>query len=528
METYRHCRPGLRVRFLALHLCLVLLFAILFSVSASGTDGDRNDLEYYLNTDSTLIDVLQNSSFFTDYRVFGRTWGFDPNTNRVTKISGLSTAEWNKLDEGDRILLVPVLDALLGAQSSITALEDQVITQTDLNNWTNELYTASVISSGANLTKITVPNLLALLSQNQSSAYKRLDFLLQPTYNTPDLSTGSDSRLASVSDVVNRVAWNQKAQFDRLNTLLTNNNVALWSSTDGSKGGGYAIADILAMMSANQRNQYTSFVSRSQNSGYDVWRLWDGSALNQGRNRSLADIAAIGASNIIGLDYDLKRWLTFDGSIGSVLYKNGGYQDINDATLPWITTWGFQGLASMISNATSTQPGKIKTSAWNPNDPLSELSNQEFTNLFDYLGWMFTQFDRSLTKLQYVLANDEDIRMKQQEQENQETVRDEFFGDGEGAVKPTDISDAAGVAGDIKQTFDGAGSVSDAFTPVNDATNYSFFSQEVADELDKVGQPASQMDENYLDMFQVDEDGFYSLKPSSLFDVSKYLEELGK
>lgn len=124
-------------------------------------------------------------------------------------------------------------------------------------------------------------------------------------------------------------------------------------------------------------------------------------------------------------------------------------------------------------------------------------------------------------------ASDEDIQIRDQEKENTDTAKDEFFGDGQGSVKPSDITEAAGLTSGVKGSFSGAGSPSDVFYTINSSDSYSFFSQEVSDSLDTVGfvsvASAEQEDDSWMDVFSSDEDGYYSLVDTSAFDVLSFL-----
>lgn len=119
------------------------------------------------------------------------------------------------------------------------------------------------------------------------------------------------------------------------------------------------------------------------------------------------------------------------------------------------------------------------------------------------------------------------MEFKEQEKPNMDAVKDNFFGDGEGAVNPDQIKDLAGISSGIKDSFAGAGSAGDAFTAINDSQSFWFFSQEVADALDTVNSPAVasevEDEDDFWDQFVQDEGGFYSLVDLSPWDVESYL-----
>ncbi len=160
------------------------------------------------------------------------------------------------------------------------------------------------------------------------------------------------------------------------------------------------------------------------------------------------------------------------------------------------------------------------------------MESQEMTadNLLDALGLLGTHLQNPLAKLQYVLADDDDIKLKDATKENQDSFTDNFTGGGSGAVSGSQIKDVAGIGSDVQQAFAGAGSFSDIFTVLNDSGNYGFFSQEVADALTTVGTPAavseSSIMNDILEDYDVDESGILVPK-HSLFDISEYLEGIG-
>lgn len=158
------------------------------------------------------------------------------------------------------------------------------------------------------------------------------------------------------------------------------------------------------------------------------------------------------------------------------------------------------------------------------------LQEQKFSvdNLLDAITLVGTHLQNPLAKLQYVLADDDDISMKDAVKDNQQAVEDEFTGNGSGSIGRGDITDAAGISGGLRDTYGGAGNVGDAFDVMGSSDTWSFFSSDVAAELDASDQAASQAldDEDPFAGFSVGEDGLYHLSPGSMFDVSSYLEDL--
>lgn len=188
-----------------------------------------------------------------------------------------------------------------------------------------------------------------------------------------------------------------------------------------------------------------------------------------------------------------------------------------------ITGNGMQGLATLIGGRDDGQ-GRRAVWYWvDPADP-NQRREYEVSSLFD-LFFEIGTLQNSLAKLEYVYASQEDIDFKDDEKPNIDSVKDHFFGDGEGAVNPDQIKDLGGISSSIKDSFGGAGSAGDAFTAINDSNSFWFFSQEVADALDTVNSPAIAAldDSDPFEGLVQDDDGFYSLVDLSPWDVGSYL-----
>lgn len=152
-------------------------------------------------------------------------------------------------------------------------------------------------------------------------------------------------------------------------------------------------------------------------------------------------------------------------------------------------------------------------------------------NLLDLLALTTTQLQNPLAKLQYVLADDDDIRLKDKVKDNQQAVEDGFTGDGPGAIDKDDIGGVADISGGLNGVFGGSGSPGDAFGVLGDGDTWLFFSPEVASELDHAtpdgGESRSaDVDDDPFAGLELGDDGLYHLAPGSMFDASVYLEGL--
>lgn len=211
-------------------------------------------------------------------------------------------------------------------------------------------------------------------------------------------------------------------------------------------------------------------------------------------------------------------FLTYDGSLSS----SSGIVGV-----AYIMRCGFSGLSANIAGSDKITAFSLLSPG---EDGGMESLDATADNLLDALGLLGTHLQNPLAKLQYVLADDDDIKLKDATKENQDSFTDNFTGGGSGAVSGSQINDVAGIGSDVQQAFAGAGSFSDIFTVLNDSGNYGFFSQEVADALTTVGTPAavseSSIMNDILEDYDVDESGILVPK-HSLFDISEYLEGIG-
>lgn len=210
------------------------------------------------------------------------------------------------------------------------------------------------------------------------------------------------------------------------------------------------------------------------------------------------------------------NWDSYLGPLGDVLTISGSYVR---PSISYVLQSGLLGLSRNIVG--SDQLGAF--TAWRgPDQTVSRSAN----NVLDMLGLLGAELQGPLAKLQYVWADDDDIRIADKNQPVKDEIEDNFVGDGEAAVKPSDIGDVASFGTGLKDAFSGSGSPSDIFSLFGDSHVSWFFSQEVADDLDQVNSPAPASEESpfqrYLSAVDVDADGFVHPKSSSFWDVSLY------
>lgn len=540
MVTWFRSQEALPVRVRALHPVLVvlafILFGLGFTVFASASEWDLPVEEYILIPDSNLYDLVQPYASIPGNSVFGVFYNESPYGNKISYVTDIPSSQLDQINENDSYLFWYMFKMFNKAETAVNAvdarvdgIEQNALTILDLYDWTNadsnvehSLAAAYIQSLDQALLDMSVPDLLALVTQNQYTSYKGIvSYMVNsstPAYST---SAGNLGTGRSVAGLVALLSQNQYNQYLRLNTLLSNGGYNSYRLSTGSLGTGSSLGNLVALVTANQYDQYLRLNTLLSNTNRPAYSVVSGSL---GTNLLAGDLLAAITANQANQYARINSLFTAGGEF-IMLASNGklGYSASSN-TMYTVTRAGFAGLANLLLPDTEA----VSVSLIDPADPLSPLRTDKYSSLIPLLAFMAQTEQNLLTKLQFVLANDEDIKMKQNEAPNQEAAIDGFFGSGQGAVVPADISDTASIAGSVKSTFAGAGSAGDAFAVLNSGDTYSFFSQAVSDDLN--GDPMISThdlnDDSWLDGFDVDEDGYLHLKPSSMFDVSLYLEEL--
>lgn len=215
---------------------------------------------------------------------------------------------------------------------------------------------------------------------------------------------------------------------------------------------------------------------------------------------------------------------------GSMLSSSGGVVAVGSMRyFSDFVRHGFLGLSANLAG--SDKLGSF--TAWRGPDQTAAMSAN---NILDMLALLGAELQGPLAKLQYVWADDDDIRISDKNQPVKDKIEENFVGDGEAAVKPSDIGGMADVSSQFKGTFSGAGSIGDIFTVLGGSGGFGFFSQEVASVLEppQVVSPSVRAaaydvealiasDPDFWSQYDIDERGCCVPK-NSLFDVSSYLE----
>lgn len=479
MVTYRFRLSKLQVRILVPHplLILLLLLPLLTVPVSAADDSDQDTSDYYLSIwDEPLFYALNPPITGNSWSglLFGVRWNYQ--NGLITKVGPYTMT--GRAD-GVQELATELFDLAVGIDARI----DEV----DLAN------------------NSTVVDLL-----------DDIKFLLGPGGSLEDWLR----KIYSGVDSLEGKTQNLYQQFEKLFTKMDSDRT--WWST-------YYKAPAVAplMMTGSQSMSAMGYGSVTDNlvainrnlvltltNGGWHW-LTSSGGIGTTSNTALGVITANG---FLGLGHLLFGAVGHDiyGLSSSGLDKTG---QRGNWSLADISANGFSGLATLIAG-TSDNGRKAQVTYIDP-DTLA-LRSYEESNLFDLIADVGSWLQVPLARLAYVYASEEDILFKDAEKENEDTVKDEFFGDGSAAIKPSDIKDAAGLTSGAAGAFGGAGSAGDVFTVLQSEDAFSFFSQQVADSLDQVGKPAVQSDDDIMDDFVEDDSGFYHVD-SAFWDVSAFL-----
>lgn len=186
-----------------------------------------------------------------------------------------------------------------------------------------------------------------------------------------------------------------------------------------------------------------------------------------------------------------------------------------------------QGFANLKHYLVGTSGSSVAT-LWTFDDDLNKVETQvEFTNILEALASIQTSIQNPLQQIMAVLANDDDLELRQKTQPQVDAVTDRFLGEGSSAPTPDNIGDMADWSTSMGALFNSGVNAGQFFSSVTASDSYSFFSQEVANDLDSSGAPASisvDDDDDYLSDYILGDDGFYYLRDSLFFSIDSLID----
>lgn len=485
METYRFRQSELRVRLSAPHplfLCILLFFFFFWA----SPEARAESLVYHIAQDTTLLEVVEEESDDGIMPLVDPLLGRLFNNRFLGIYSQRLVTQWNNwkiTDSDNQRLAFEVFDLATGIDNAINEVEARV---EGYEIAKNDLYDAVQISKNDDSIKTTTPNLLGLVTQNQNSILSYFKEALKNgnSYGGRDFK-GNRIVGVSVADLLGISTYNQWGLYDRLDKELYSGRTA------------YVVPDF-----APGSVSYNDIL----------------------RDGTISDLLSVISENQNRLAFNDLSLFTSGGISYPMLYADGSTDTTGQyMTLFRVTTCGFAGIAQLLAGNGNRI---VDFTVTDPEDPLNpDAGTYQAPSLFDAIGYWGTEELKLLTKLQFVLASDQDIDMNKQEEPNKNQAYEDFFGGGDGAVKPNDITTASGLTGGAKQIFSGAGSADQAFTAASSSDSYLFFSEEVAQDLDQVGQPVGQSDDDIFEGLVQDEDGFWSVGDSPMFDLDLYLQQ---
>lgn len=453
--------------------CLLGIYLLIVPASASEADLDQAD--YYE---------------FAPVKVQAAALRFNQSASQGSYTAGGTKIQYYGFDSPIKIGSYTIPTA---ADANVKTLAAAVI----LANENNLKYTDSAIASALSADLVPIQSLLNMYLPRIDTNTGSLHGDLLNIQSALGWTAGSDTLLTVVRDIRTELGDFHSSFLDFIQVLLTSIDSGFhdvtsrqdsfykfWSSAGSWSG--FAYRDSVTGITSSAFSSFPAAFAESQ--------------------RSLIELLS-------------SSWNSVLGPNGNVISTSGSR---NRPSLTYIVQSGLIGLSRNLVG-----PGSASFSAWRGPDQFRTVTSNNLLGMLSLIG---ANLQQPLAKLQYVWADDDDIRIAQKNQPVKDKVEENFVGDGEAAVKTSDVDGMAGIGGSIKSTFAGSGSVGDVFSVLGDSGNYGFFSQEVADALDTVNSPAvvSEADEwaAFYDSYWVDDAGVAHSKDMSLFDLSSYLEGL--
>lgn len=497
MVTYGLCRTKPQVRILAPHPLFLFLAILLLSGSAMAADlqVSSSDFDHYAAAPGSLASSITSSdSLARAGGLFGVDWYYSWLSNAVTSIDGVSMQD---RADGVQELATATYRTFKGVEEAITA------SGMDQSNWLQLIYGTLQRQGDLGTVYTRLVEVLELLQESQKNTVAGSRF-----------PVGSRVGL-TVPDLLADISWNQtQLQYgsgtilNHVGTVSAPGDFTLWAV---NRFGFLGLANLLFGDSVHDINGI------------------DGAGKNYVGRRGYWSLADITANGMQGLATLIGGSAAHRENGNYVWLNQSGYAADGEAGLMDMVGEGFLGLSSLLTDA---ERGETRLS-WmyvSPDDGVSGIQSNHNT-LFSFLGSVASGIQNPLARLAYVLADLEDIEFKKEEKPNMDAVKDNFFGDGEGAVNPDQIKEVAGIGSDLKEAFSSPVSIADFFKMLSSSGSYNFFSQESASDMNPLssggGAAIASADDSdpFADLVQ-GEDGLWYPVESSMFDLHSYLEGL--
>lgn len=206
-------------------------------------------------------------------------------------------------------------------------------------------------------------------------------------------------------------------------------------------------------------------------------------------------------SSILGglnaINYNLLSMYDTD-LLTSILQADGTVSDdFNGMHYLHALVVGDKGLAAVMRGQSGNSPNMSFLD-------YSDLSstNVSANNILDMLALGFEANQNLLATYLYSHGTDLDIDIRHNMQQQANTFVEQFTSSsGQGTPSDSDISNTAGISGGFSDTFASSATSADAFNQLNNSGNWSYFSQDTANELEPNNQIATFNNDGYFDYF---------------------------
>lgn len=128
-------------------------------------------------------------------------------------------------------------------------------------------------------------------------------------------------------------------------------------------------------------------------------------------------------------------------------------------------------------------------------------TTQGYTDVLSAIASLGSSMQNDLAKLRYVLASDKDIEIAEKQEPVKDAVSDSFAGDSSAAVKPDDVGNMADFSGNFQDAFNTGANAGDALGAVTSSDSWLFWSQEVANDLNRVPSTASDDEDDFIHFY---------------------------
>lgn len=182
-------------------------------------------------------------------------------------------------------------------------------------------------------------------------------------------------------------------------------------------------------------------------------------------------------------------------------YLGAGGNPKNGSSVPPYTylTQGFLGLREALAGRADTSDITYYTRIWDSSS--GQLYRTDSYSVMDLINTIGQWIQQDVAKLRYVLASDDDIETAKQQAPVKDSLKDNFTGESNAAVKPSDVGDMAGFSGSLQESLSTGANASDVFGFIGGSGGVGFWSQAVASDLDNVPVSASDDEEDYVHFY---------------------------